>query len=165
MTDIELTTRVLEHLRRNARIPVHELAERLQRSETDIEAAIQKLETDRTIIGYSALCNEDKLDDQPARAMIEVEVQPQREGGFDPIARRVSKFDEVHSVNLLSGSYDLLLEVRGASLQEVAYFVACKLSPIEGIRATRTHFLLKKYKQAGFIFEEDEDYERLKVVP
>lgn len=165
MTSNETKNRILEHLRSNARISNRELAERLEISEEDVAAAIGEMESGRTIMGYSALCNEDNLDHRPVRAMIEVEVQPEREGGFDRIARRISKFPEVKAVSLLSGSYDLLLEVMGPSLHDVAYFVAEKLSPMEGIRATRTHFLLKKYKQAGFVLHEDETHERLKVVP
>lgn len=142
-----------------------EIAERMGIAEQDVADAVAELESDRTIMGYSALCNEDNLPERPVRAVIEVEVQPEREGGFDRIARRISKFPEVRALSLLSGSYDLLLEVIGPSLHEVASFVAEKLSPMEGIRATRTHFLLKKYKQAGFVLHEDEEHERLKVVP
>lgn len=165
METTEIKKRILEHLRANARITNAELAERLDVDEEAVAQTIRDLERSHTIMGYSALCNEDNLEDRPVRALIEVEVQPEREGGFDRTARRISKFSEVKAVSLLSGSYDLLLEVTGTSLHEVASFVAEKLSPMEGIRATRTHFLLKKYKQAGFALHEEEDHERLKVVP
>lgn len=165
MASPEIKQQILDHLRANARISNTEIAERLQMTESDVAAVVEELESEGTIMGYSALCNESNLPERPVRALIEVEVQPEREGGFDRIARRITKFPEVRALSLLSGSYDLLLEVIGPSLHEVATFVAEKLSTMEGIRATRTHFLLKKYKQAGFVLHKEEEHERLKVVP
>ncbi len=165
MTEQILKQEILRLLRKNARMSCREIAERLQIDQAAAEAAIKELENDRTITGYSVLVNEEKVANPPVRALIEVDVIPERDGGFDYVARRISKFPEVISVQLLSGSYDLSLEVVGTSLQEVAYFVASKLSAMEGVKATRTHFLLKKYKQAGFVLQEEEGYERLKVVP
>lgn len=161
----DLQNQVLRLLRMDARLTDSQIADRLAVEPAAVTEARCGLETDRTIIAYGAVVNEERIDGSPVRALIEVEVQPQREGGFDTVARRISKFPEVRGVTLLSGSYDLSLEVTGNTLQEVAFFVSEKLATIDGVNATRTHFLLKKYKQAGFALHEDEDYERLKVAP
>jgi DNA-binding Lrp family transcriptional regulator len=164
--DIADTKRKILHLlQSNARTSNREIGDRLQMSETDVARLIAEMEQDCTIMGYHALVNQEALHDAPVRAIIEVEVQPERDGGFDRIARMVGRFAEVTDVYLVSGRYDLRLEVVGDSLQEVAFFVASKLAPLEGIRGTATHFLLKKYKEAGFALEKDEEYERLKVTP
>ncbi|MBT3375419.1 MAG: Lrp/AsnC family transcriptional regulator [Lentisphaerae bacterium] len=161
----EMREEVLSLLEQNARMPNAEIADRLAVPEQAIADVITEMEADGTIIGYYALVNEQSLDESAVRAIIEVEVQPQRDGGFDPIAQRVSKFSEVRTVHLVSGRYDLRLEVVGSSLHEVASFVASKLAPLEGVKSTVTHFLLKKYKEAGFRLQEDESYERLKITP
>ncbi|MBR2964787.1 MAG: Lrp/AsnC ligand binding domain-containing protein, partial [Lentisphaeria bacterium] len=96
---------------------------------------------------------------------IEVRVRPEREGGFDRIARRLSNFPQVTALYLMSGGYDLMLEVRGADLNEVASFVSSKLATIDGVLSTATHFLLKKYKESGVMLLEEEHDERLKIVP
>ena len=99
------------------------------------------------------------------RALIEVKVTPQRDGGFDKIAKRLAKFAEVTDLYLVSGNYDLRVEVKGKTLQEVANFVAAKLSTIDGVLSTSTLFLLKKYKESGRIIDNDEEYNRLKICP
>ncbi len=165
MSAQKMREEILRLLQKNARISDQEIADRLAVEVGQVSATIQAMQADHTIIGYSTLINEEMLPEPPVRALIEVEVLPERDGGFDRVARMTSKFPEVKAVALLSGSYDLSLEVTGKTLQEVAFFVSSKLSTIPGIRATRTHFLLKKYKQAGFILHEDEEYERLKVTP
>lgn len=156
---------IAELLQKNARIADQEIAERLQLTPAKVRALITEMEKDRVITGYHAVVDEDKLGIEQVRAIIEVEVQPERDSGFDRVARAISKFPEVVSVLLVSGRYDLRLEVVGDSLQDVAFFVASKLAAIEGVKATATHFLLKKYKTVGFMLQEDEKYERLKVVP
>jgi DNA-binding Lrp family transcriptional regulator len=161
----KIRAEILRLLQKNARISDQEIADRLAVDVETVQTVIRQLEKEHVIMGYSALINPDQLETPEVRAVIEVEVLPERDGGFDRVARGVSKFPEVLAVQLLSGSYDLALEVKGDTLQDVAYFVASKLSTIKGVKATRTHFLLKKYKQAGFILHEDEDYERLKIVP
>jgi len=161
----QLRQATLDLLRRNARIPAAAVAERLQTTPETIAELIREMEQDGTIIGYYALVNEEILESTAVRAIIEVQVQPQRDSGFDPVALKISKFPEVQTVHLVSGGYDLRLEVVGRSLHEVASFVASKLAPLDGVKATVTHFLLKKYKEAGFQLREDEAYERLKVVP
>jgi len=165
MDESKLNASILHLLEQNARIAVDEIAARLEVDAPAVDAAIDQMKKDQVIMGYTTLLNEDRLASPPVRALIEVEVVPDREGGFDRVARRLSRFPEVRAVSLLSGSYDLSLEVVGSTLHEVAYFVSNKLSVMDGVKATRTHFLLKKYKQAGIILHEVDEHERLKVVP
>jgi len=156
---------VIRLLKDNARITAKEIAERLAVDAAAAAAMIKKLEDDNVIKGYTAVINDEALENVPVKAIIEVKVSPSREGGFDPVARRISKFPEVAEVYLVSGGYDLRLVVKGRDLNEVASFVARKLSTIEGVISTGTHFLLKKYKESGKILHDEEDYERLKVTP
>ena len=109
--------------------------------------------------------NDDKVDTDLVKAVIEVRIQPEREGGFDRIAKRIAKFDEVTSLFLMSGGYDLLIFVEGHNLREVAQFVAEKLATLAGVTSTATHFMLKTYKEQGVMMEGSEEYERLKVSP
>lgn len=161
----ECKQKILRLLQRNARMAEKEIAERLDVPEERVSALIKQMEDDHIIVGYGTFINDENMDNRLVRAIIEVEVAPQRDSGFDRVAGRISKFNEVRTVSLLSGSYDLSLEVVGKTLQDVAMFVSGKLSQIEGVRATRTHFLLKKYKEGGFIRHEEEEYERLKIAP
>jgi DNA-binding Lrp family transcriptional regulator len=165
MKPSDLRLAVLRLLQRNARVSETEISERLAVPVAQVTRAIAEMERDRTIMGYYALTRDDTVAGGRVRAVIEVEVQPERDGGFDRIARLISKFPEVQSVSLLSGSYDLGLEVVGDSLQEVASFVASKLAPMQGVRSTRTHFLLRKYKEGGILLHEEEEDDRLKVAP
>jgi len=162
---VETTEKILNLLRRNARLSSATIAEMLAISEKEVESIIKKSEDQKVIRGYYALVNEDNLPKQRVRALIEVSVEPERDSGFDRIARNISKFPEVSDVLLISGNFDLQLIVVGDSLNEVANFVSRKLAPLEGIHSTRTHFMLKKYKEAGFQLEDDEEYERLKITP
>jgi DNA-binding Lrp family transcriptional regulator len=165
MDSIKARKDILRLLRQNARMRVSEIAERLLLPAAEVECLQTAMEEDGTIMGYHTVVREEELDDAKVQAIIEVEVQPERDSGFDRVALLISKFPEVRTVYLVSGRYDLRLEVAGESLQDVAFFVASKLACIEGVKATATHFLLKKYKEAGFLLEEDEEYERLKIVP
>jgi len=165
MTSQEMRQEILRLLRRNARIPDREIADRLGIGADEVNAIVAQLEKDRQVLGYSAVIADGAAGDDEVSAIIEVEVQPERDGGFDRIAENLSRFSEVRSAYLVSGRYDLRLLVVGSSLQEVAHFVASKLASQPGVRATATHFMLKTYKEAGIQFHEDEDYERLKVVP
>ena len=156
---------ILRILRSSARLSVEKIAEQVNSDPATVEKIISDLEKDHVIRGYQAVVDESKLPEAQVKAIIEVHIQPQREGGFDNIARRLANFAEVHSLYLVSGGYDLQLEVCGESLQDVAAFVSSKLATIDGVTATATHFILKKYKEAGRLFEDGAEYERLKVSP
>ena len=159
-----MQAKILSLLRANARMSVAELASRLGAAEADIAAALADMEKSGIIRGYTAIISDDAPGAaQRVKAVIEVKVTPNRDGGFDRVARRIAKFPEVTDVFLLSGSYDLLLTVEGDSLQQVANFVAAKLATIDGVISTSTGFQLKKYKESGIIMQSDEEYERLKV--
>ena len=156
---------ILKLLRSDGRLTVSDLAERLSLSEDEVRERIAAWEADGTILGYQAVVSPEKAGDQRVSAFIEVKVSPEREGGFDRMANRIAKFDQVVSCYLLSGGYDLLLVVEGRDLMEVARFVSEKLSTIDGVISTATHFRLKTYKENGFAFEGEEGDERLAVTP
>jgi len=156
---------ILSALAKDAKTTAADLAEQLGVTEQEVAAEIAELENRNIIRGYHAIINEDNLHDKPVKAIIQVRVRPEREGGFDRIARRLSKFPQVTALYLMSGGYDLMLEVRGADLNEVADFVSSKLATIDGVLSTGTHFLLKKYKESGTLLLEEEHDERLKIVP
>jgi DNA-binding Lrp family transcriptional regulator len=152
-------------LRQNSAIPRADLARHLCISEADVAATIAKLESDGTILGYHAVINREKLDADTVTAMIEVRVTPEREGGFDRIANRIARFEEVEGVYLMSGGHDLLVVVEGRTLREVASFVAEKLSTIDAVQSCATHFRLKTYKENGRVHTAEEAPERLAVTP
>ena len=156
---------LLELLEHDARRPVSELAAILHRSEYEVEKQITDLEKNKIIMGYNALINWEKYGDNTVTSIIEVNLMPQREVGFDAIAERIYRFDEVRTVYLMSGSFDLLVIIEGKSLQEVANFVATRLATIEGVTATRSHFMLKPYKKDGIIMDDKECDRRLVVSP
>ena len=164
MEDKQLKQALISLLGRNARISTGELAARLDVPEKEVERAIGELERDKTILGSTAVINDEALSGE-VRAIIEVEVQPERDTGFDNIARRLAMFPEVRSLYLVSGKYDLRLEIIGKSLQDVASFVAGKLASQDGVKSTATYFMLKKYKESGVQFSSEEKHERLKIVP
>ncbi|UDQ97461.1 Lrp/AsnC family transcriptional regulator [Lentisphaerota bacterium WC36G] len=156
---------ILKLLQQNSRISNSEIAARLDVCEDEVKKCIDSLEEGGVIKGYTAVINDEALENSAVKAIIEVKVSPSRDGGFDPVAKKIAKFSQVSEVYLISGGYDLRLVVNGQTLNEVASFVARKLSTIDGVTSTRTHFLLKKYKQANMILHEDEDFERLKITP
>lgn len=165
MTKEEIRREILRILGEDGRLSAADIAERLAVSTQEAAAAVAELEKNNIIIGYSAIFNESELPESKVKAIIEVKVRPEREGGFDKIARRLSKFPQVSSLYLMSGGFDLILEIKGSTLQEVAEFVSSKLAAMDGVLSTSTHFLLKKYKEAGKLMEEEEYSERLKIVP
>ena len=165
MTKEEIKREILRILGEDGRLSAADIAERLAVSTQEAAAAVAELEKNNIIIGYSAIFNESELPESKVKAIIEVKVRPEREGGFDKIARRLSKFPQVSSLYLMSGGFDLMMEIRGSTLQEVAEFVSSKLAAMDGVLSTSTHFLLKKYKEAGKLMEEEEYSERLKIVP
>ena len=142
-----------------------DLSKMLNLPADEVQRRIKQYEDDKVILGYKAVINDDKIDTDLVKAVIEVKIQPEREGGFDRIARRIAKFDEVTSLFLMSGGYDLLIFVEGHSLRQVAQFVAEKLATLEGVTSTSTHFMLKTYKEQGVLMDGGDEYERLKVSP
>ncbi len=163
--NVELKKQLLRLLSQDARMAVSDIAERLDVTEETVSAAIKELEDANEIVGYCALIDESVLPEAAVKAIIEVKIRPERDGGFDRIARRLSKFPQVTSLYLMSGGFDLMVEVRGATLNDVAMFVSSKLATIDGVLSTATHFLLKKYKEAGKLYQEEESNERLQVTP
>ena len=159
--DLEMS--ILEILHNDARTTHQEIARMTGRSVEEIDAVIASLEAQRIILKYPALINWDALDQQQAEALIEVRVTPQRNEGFDAIAEKIYRFEEVSSVYLMSGAYDLLVTTKAGSMKELAFFVADKLSTIEDVLSTATHFILKKYKSDGVIFDERRSDDRLAV--
>lgn len=156
---------LLQLLKEKGRATAAELARLTGRTEKEIESALKKYEADRVILGYRAILDPDKTGNGGVRAVIEVRITPERDGGFDRIAARVARYPEVVSCQLMSGGYDLLITVEGPDLKQVATFVAEKLSTLQGVVSTATHFQLKTYKEAGVLFLEDERAERLAVSP
>ena len=157
--------KVLELLYEDARVTPERAAVMLGMREEDVRAAVDKLEQERVIVGYPALVNWDKTPIEKVKAVIEVKVTPQRDMGFDAIAARIYRFDEVTAVYLMSGAYDLMLEVKAESLRTLANFVSQKLATIDSVLSTATHFVLKKYKVDGVILEEEHADHRLAVTP
>ena len=141
------------------------IARMLDVSRAEVDRRIAEYEKSGVIRGYQALLNEDKLDLERVTAVIEVKVTPQREGGFDTIAQRISRFPEVKAAYLMSGTYDLLLFDEGRTLREVAGFVSERLSPLEGVLSTSTHFMLKTYKRLGVLMRQETQDERLSISP
>ena len=157
--------KVLELLYEDARVTPERAAVMLGMREEDVRAAVDTLEQERVIVGYPALVNWDKTPIEKVKAVIEVKVTPQRDMGFDAIAARIYRFDEVTAVYLMSGAYDLMLEVQAESLRTLANFVSQKLATIDSVLSTATHFVLKKYKVDGVILEEEHADHRLAVTP
>lgn len=156
---------LLTLLQSKARYSDAELAETLNLSADEVGTRIAAWEKDGTILGYQAVVDEEKAGEAGVTAFIEVTVTPERDGGFDRLAMRIARFDQVVSCYLASGGYDLLVVVSGKDLREVASFVSQKLSTLDGVLSTATHFRLKAYKENGFIFETEELEGRLPVSP
>ncbi len=154
---------LLKLLRRNALESTANLATMLNIPEPEVRGKIADYEARGIIRGYQAIVNEDQLEISRVRAVIEVKITPERDGGFDKIAARISKFQEVESLYLMSGSYDLLVFVRGPDLRSVATFVSGKLATIQGVISTATHFMLKTYKDQSVLMDEESPNERLSV--
>jgi DNA-binding Lrp family transcriptional regulator len=156
---------LLKLLRDDASLKPAQLAAMLNLSEAEVAAKIKALEADGTILGYRTVLNEEKLADDVVRAVIEVKITPERGGGFDRLAERIAKYDEVKTCYLMSGGYDLLVVLEGDNLRSLATFVAEKLSTIQGVVSTSTHFMLKTYKEQGVLMGHAPAEERLAVTP
>lgn len=151
---------LLSIIEKNSRIDLKELAVRLGKEEIDVVNELAKLESEGIICGYHTLINWEKTDIEKVTALIEVKVTPQRGQGFDRIAARIYKYPEVRDVYLISGGFDLLVTLEEKSLKDIAMFVSEKLSTLDSILSTGTHFILKKYKDHGTIVDEKIEDER-----
>ena len=158
---------LLAVMQKNARIKIRDLAAVLDESIEDVINRVTELEKEKVIAGYHTIINWDKSNTDIVTAMIEIKASPEREYGYDRIASRIYKFEEVESMYLLSGRYDFVCMIKGHTMQEVAHFVASKLAPISGVTETATTFVLKPYKNSGIVMVEDEDgkNDRLVVTP
>ena len=156
--------KLLELIEHNAKLSVEEIAEELKASPNDVVSLIADLEAKKVICGYDTIINWDKVTDEKCNALIEVKVTPQRGTGFDRIADRIARFDEVDSVYLMSGAYDFLVIVNGKSMKEVSSFVFNKLATIDYVNSTATHFVLKKYKDHGIQIQDKPTDKRTNVV-
>jgi len=156
---------LIQLLQINSNRSTSELAQILSLSEDEVVRRMRAAEADKTILGYNAVVDKHKAGHRGVTALIEVRITPEREGGFDRLAKRIAKFDQVRECFLMSGGYDLAVLVEGKDLLDVANFVAEKLSTLGGVLSTATHFQLKAYKQSGFLANTDDDEERLPVSP
>ena len=153
---------ILELLRENARLSVEDISAMTKKTVDEVKAIIAVLENEGIILKYAAIINPEKDAAQKDKVMAEIEIQwmPEREHGFDALAERIYRFPQVKSLYLMSGGYDLKVVIEGDNLKEVAGFVSSKLSTLNGVRSTKTHFLLKKYKENDVLYVEDESDRR-----
>ena len=152
--------KLLELLEQDCTMSIAQLAAAAGVTEAEAKAAIQKYEDERIILGYQAIIDWDRVRQETVTALIEVNVTPQSIDGFDRIAERIYQYDEVESMYLMSGTFDLTVIISGRTLREVAQFVGERLSTIQGVTGTATHFILKKYKEKDLVFRPQEPEER-----
>ena len=162
---MDLRSEILTVIERNSRINIKELAVLLDSEETLIANEIQDMETEGVICGYHTLIDWSKTSGERVNALIEVKVSPQRGIGFDSIAERIDKYPEVNSVYLMSGGFDLMVIIEGRTMQDVAGFVTMKLSTLDTVLSTSTHFILKKYKAYGTVLAKKREDIREKMTP
>ncbi|MDA1476224.1 Lrp/AsnC family transcriptional regulator [Bacillus sp. CLL-7-23] len=159
-------TEILEILEENSRLKVETIAKMADLSLEETKMMIEKLEKEKVIIDYSTMIDWHKVDGhEGVTAMIDVKVTPKRGVGFDEVAERIYRFQEVESVYLMSGVYDLSVVIRGRTMSDISHFVSEKLSTLESVMSTTTHFILKKYKHDGKVFESGDDDKRIVVSP
>lgn len=161
----EAREKILAFIENNSRVDLHELAIIMGMEEAAVANEIAEMEKDEIICGYHTLINWEKTNTEKVTALIEVRVTPQRGQGFNSIAERIYNYPEVKSVYLISGAYDLLVTIEGRTLLEVSQFVSDKLSPLESVLSTATHFVLKKYKDHGTVMSKQKEDERMLVTP
>nr|WP_330413461.1 Lrp/AsnC family transcriptional regulator [Coprococcus sp. AF21-14LB] len=160
---MDMRTQILKYMEKNSKVDPSELAVLLGTNEVTVVNEIAKMEKENIICGYHTLINWEKAGTDSVTALIEVRVTPQRNRGFERIAERIYNYPEVNSVYLISGAYDLLVTIEGRTLMEISQFVSDKLSPIDEVISTATHFILKKYKDHGTIMNVKEKEERIPV--
>lgn len=156
---------ILKHIEKNSRVNLEELAILLGTDEVTVANELAAMEKEKIICGYHTLIDWDRAGSEMVTALIEVRVTPQRDQGFDRIAERIYNYPEVNAVYLISGGYDLLITLEAKTLKEVSQFVSDKLSPLEPVISTATHFILKKYKDHGTVLGTKTDAERMLVTP
>lgn len=161
----DMREKILQVIEKNSRIDMKELAIILGCEEIDVANEIVKMEEEGVICGYHTLIDWEKTTIDKVSALIEVRVTPQRGQGFDNIAERIYKYPEVNAVYLISGGYDLLISLEGKSLKEISSFVSDKLSTLDSVLSTATHFILKKYKDHGTILAKKHEDTREKIMP
>ena len=156
---------ILEILEKDARATPEEIARMTKKDASKVKQAIRKYEKEGVILKYKAVINKELIreEDSDVRALIEVNIVPQKDLGFDKIAERIYSFPEVTSCYLISGTYDLLVVVEGKNMRTVSNFVAEKLSCLENVRGTATHFLLRKYKEDGVVLKHREENKRIAI--
>lgn len=165
LEDIILRKQILSYLEKNSKMDPREISILLGTEPDVVENEIRKMEEEKIICGYHTMIDWDKTSSEMVTALIEVRVTPQRGQGFDSIAERIYKYPEVRSVYLISGGYDLMVILEGKTLKEVSQFVTDKLSTLDSVLSTATHFILKKYKDHGTIFDQKIKDERMLVTP
>ncbi|MDX9703358.1 MAG: Lrp/AsnC family transcriptional regulator [Candidatus Auribacterota bacterium] len=163
--ELHLKREILEILSVDCTKTASEIAVMLNQSEETVSLLIRQMEKDKTILAYRAVVNRQKVESTKTQCIIEVTCSPQRGVGFDAIAQRIYKFPEVRSLFLISGGFDLLLIVEGETMKDICFFVAEKLATLDHVKGTSTHFLLKRYKEDGFILEDGEKEQRLAITP
>lgn len=157
--------KILAIMEKNSRIDIKDLAVLLGESEIAVANAIGDMEREHIICGYHTLINWDNTTEEKVTALIEVKVTPQRGMGFDKIAERIYQYNEVNAVYLMSGAFDFTVFIEGKTMKEVALFVSSKLSTLESVLSTATHFVLKKYKDHGTVLVEEVQDERMLITP
>ena len=156
---------LIKLLKNNARITNSELAVLLDKTEEQVAADIAKLEADGVIKGYSAIFDESAYDPNSVFALIELKVTPQSQSGFDEIANQIASYEQVESVRLMSGAYDIIVAVNGANIRDISQFVSQRLATIDAVQSTATHFVLKVYKDNGIMISTDDKDERGLISP
>lgn len=160
-----LKAAVLDLLKQDARLGNAEIATRVGVSESEVASEILRLEKERIVLGYRAIINPEKLEDEECLAIIELKITPQRDVGYDEIAAQIYKFPEVKLCYLISGNYDLLVFVEARNMRDAASFVSQKLATVDKVTGTTTHFILKKYKESGIVMGDEEKLDRLPISP
>ena len=160
-----LRQEILSILKENARIDLKQLAVMVGISQAEVEQIIKELEKEKVILRFGTTINWQKIGKQKVYALIDVKMTPQRGHGFDALAKRIYRFPEVHSLYLMSGAYDLSVLLEVDSMEAVGRFVSEKLAPLDEVVSTTTHFVLKKYKENGVIFDDPENDQRLVISP
>ncbi len=160
-----MNTEILKLLEVDSKLTVKDLAAMLGLDEAAVASDIEAMEKDKIICGYHTMINWDKVAEEKVTALIEIKVTPQRGQGFDKIAERIYNYEEVSAVYLMAGAFDFTVIIQGKTLKEVSLFVSNKLAVMDTVVSTSTHFVLKKYKDHGVIFDSVKQDERLAIIP